>query len=553
MIQLPPPQAKPTIATVGSGTIACAPLGEFEITYTFVDKYGRHSKHSPPVTINVNQHWHAVVRTKDLHIFNSAVCYCVWWKRKGESRIYPMGGMQFACTPEQVQYPYLPFTGWVNYRYRGHFLWLAGNASDFNAWPDYSSDYWHKGSYLQAPAIPLEVRLFYPPKHGFQAAWSWATDKGETGLSPVIDVEPVIQDERYEVRIRTNEQPRNGHHGRYLYFRESSNHNWKQQQSANGEPYWPLHTNAFTCQTFDKYGVPPAGGGSSTLCQLQLEIEASKDKQFGHIEITENQYATSPVVVPYSPNQFYRTISGRNGQQWILEAQHAGPAFLEGNQRTRLVGCWIRSATATAGIDFFDTSGGGAFYFRAVRCRIDLYRDVNGVPYYQEAYGIGCMADACARGGASEPVFTDCEIAAYHPVVIEGTQSANWIFENLNANGGWKHDSSIITLNSSNHVTVRQKFTADQARALCSIVSGHEVDLEHVWIDQGIPQWFVVSNRMNPSIRCHFTRAHNWYSAEQQVRVDTSPVRAGDAAKPMEISGQMNLLEKVVFDNGHGT
>ncbi|MBL8824897.1 MAG: hypothetical protein JNJ77_20085 [Planctomycetia bacterium] len=546
MIQLPGPTVAPTLATVGSGTIAPAPLGTYEIAYTYVDKDNRHSAMSPPVSFTFDRHWWAIVRPIFTERFHPAVCFCVWWKAKGSRSWKIMGGQQYCQTQKNVATPYLPFTGWSSYQHRGHLVWLA------DEWPTWANSYWLKGSKIPAPALPLQVKVMYPPKHGFRAKWSWACDEGETECSPVIDIEPAAQDERLEVRIACNNPPRNGYHGRYLYVQESSTKPWKRLLAPNLSPLWPLSCNSFTIQGDDSDGQEPTGGGRSELCQLQLDIEASQGELFGHIEVTDHQIATSPIVVPYNQNNFYRTISARNGAQWILKALHNGPIWLEGNQRTRLVGCWMRSATACAGIDFIDTVGDGAMHFRGERIRIDLYNPNSG--HVQEAYGVGCLADSrntTVRGdhSCSEPVFTDLQMAAYHPVVIEGNQSANWTFNNLDASGLGKADNAIITLNSSNQVSVREKLTAENSRALVAVVNGTQISLEHVWIDQGIQQWFVVGNRQQPQIKCHFTRAHNhWNKEEQHVYVETCPARENaEKVVVLDISGETNLLDKILF------
>jgi len=543
-VNVPAPKAAFTLATIGSGTIDPVPLGEYEITYTLVDKDNRHSQMAPPVTVCLNKHWHMVVRTVGIAPFNPAIGYCVWWRRTDEIEWRVMGCQQFCVAPSQVYTPYLPFTGWTEHRYRGHMIWLSDNA-----WPNWNNTFWLKGSSLAKPVEPLQIKVLHPPKHGFEAAWSWATDHGETGLSPYCDVPSAAQGERYEVRLACNETPRNGAHGRYLYIREQHGQPWHRQKAPNGSWMWPLHANTFTINHFEKTNAYPIGGGKSTLHPIQWMLE---DGSIQHIEVDSDVSLTSPLVNPYRESDFYRTISAPQDRQWRLNANHYGPIYLEGNQRTRLIGCWMASPTATAGIDFIDNTGGGAFHFRAERCRIDLYNRGSGA--FQESYGIGVTKDSANASGnngnhsCSEPVFSDCEVTAYHPVVIEGDQSANWTFDNVNIYSPYLHDTAAFVLNSSNHLAALKKVTVDGTRALVAAVSAKQVKLENVWVDQGIQQWFVVSNKAEPAIECTFTRANNnhQFQTEQHVVVQTALKRA-DIPPMGTAKGEVNNLPKVVF------
>lgn len=539
-VKIPPPQTKPVVLVPGqqSGTMYPNPLGSYEIAYTLVDAWGRHSEMSPAVAKTFRQHWLAFVRVPTEQLKNlywePIAAFCVWWRKKGETRWYPMGGQQFATSPAEVIRPYLPITGWTQHRYRGHMLWLA------SGWSDYASNDWQKASTITAPTLPISIRIMYPPKQRLFARWRWVTDSGVTEPSPVVEIPPAGQDERYEIKIACNENPRNGCHARVLELTEYPDGYWWQQWLNNS-----LSSNILTVhhvdKTFRSDGLRISD--TSRLHPVQQAMERGENVSIdGSIELY------SPLVNKYNQGSFYRTISGVNGSQWQLVAKHYGPAFLECNQRTRLVGMTVKSSMATAGIDFCDPTGGGAFHFRAERCRIDLYNAGSGD--YQDAYGIGCLEDSrdAIHGGhsCSEPVFDDCEITARYPVVIEGQQSANWLFRCLNIWGGYLGDNPAIMQNNANDVTVLDRFTVDGVRSLLSVGSGRRVNLENIFTDKGIPIWFQIHNKQTPFIRAEFNSGQNQYGKEQLVTIESAKFLQKTTVA-MVNQEQANSLPKVYF------
>jgi len=548
-VKIPPPQTKPVVlvpSVQASGTMYGNPLGSYEIAYTLVDAWGRHSEMSPAVAKTFREHWLAIVRVPTEQLRNlywePVAAFCVWWRKKGETRWYPMGGQQFATSPAEVIIPYLPLTGWTQHRYRGHMLFLA------SGWSDYGSNDVQKGSKLPAPAFPLSIRVMNPPKQRLFARWRWVTDSGVTDPSPVVEIPPTAQDERYEIKIACNENPRNGCHGRVLELSEELNKGWHVQPTNDKHDYgavWPLSSNIFSIHHFDE--LSPSGlmtvNDKSKLHPVQQAMERGENVSIdGSIELY------SPLVNKYNPASFYRTISGVNGSQWQLVAKHFGPAFLECNQRTRLVGMTVKSSMATAGIDFCDPTGGGAFHFRAERCRIDLYDSGSGT--YQDAYGVGCLEDSrdAIHGGhsCSEPVFDDCEITARYPVVIEGQQSANWLFRCLNIWGGYLGDNAAIIQNNANDVSVLDRFTVDGVRSLLSVGSGRRANIENIFTDKGIPIWFQIHNRQTPFIRAEFNSGQNQYGKEQLVTIESSKFLQKTTVA-MVNQEQANSLPKVYF------
>lgn len=542
-VKIPPPQTKPVVlvpSVQASGTMYGNPLGSYEIAYTLVDAWGRHSEMSPAVAKMFHQHWLAIVRVPTEQLRNlywePIAAFCVWWRKKGETRWYPMGGQQFATSPAEVIRPYLPITGWTQHRYRGHLLWLA------SGWSDYNSHDWQKGSKLPAPAIPLSIRIVSPPKQRLFARWRWVTDSGVTDPSPVVEIPPAGQGERYEIKIAGNENPRNGCHERFLELTENPDGDWWLQDR------YPLNSNILTIHDFKQFIRINAGNyPSNSVSRLHPVQQAMETNENVSIDGSIELY--SPLVNKYNQSSFYRTISGVNGSQWQLVAKHYGPAFLECSQRTRLVGMTVKSSMATAGIDFCDPTGGGAFHFRAERCRIDLYDSGSGS--YQDAYGIGCLEDSrdAIHGGhsCSEPAFDDCEINARWPIVIEGQQSANWLFRCLNIWGGYLGDNPAIMQNNANDVYVLDRFTVDGVRSLLSINNGRKAKLENVFTDKGIPIWVSVSNRQSPAVSIEFNSGQN-QSGKEQIGFSYSTPDEEEFAQVVDDPSEVDKFASKLFD-----
>lgn len=536
-VSIPAPSKAPTVlvpSSQASGTMSPVPLGDFDFAMTFVDWHGRHSAMSPHYTERLLDHWLAVSVPPDLNTFHEAVCYCLWWRVTGSTKWYPMGGQQF------VQCPYLPFTGFTNHYLRGHMVWLSASRDS------YDSPNWKKGAKLSdgsdmVPMMPPTLRFMHPPKQGLLARWRWLI--GGNGIetmtdpSPVCEIPPAAQDERYVIMIGLHDAPKNGCIARLVELNDPATGGWRPPVR------YPLHANLINIHDLPdvnaEYRVPYPTGDGALIHAVQKQADTTMDDVVINYDSCT---LLSPLVNQYCGSTFGRTIGKTNGGRWKLIARHTGPAFLECNQDTRLVGCHIESSTASAGIDFCDTTpqGGGCYRFRTERLVIDLYNPNSGE--YQDAYGIGVMAESgsAERGHTcSEPVFSDTKIVARNPIIVEGKQSANWLFRQLEIWGGYNGMNSAIVLNNANDIRILDKMMVDGVRALISVPNGRAALMEGVYTDQGIPQWSVTGNGGDPYIRVDWTSGQNQIGKIQGVTADTG-IPSGFSFTTFESTGTVN-------------
>lgn len=512
LIQGPEPTVIPAprqaLAFLGNAGGYPNPAGTYEVAYTLVDTQDRHSDRSPSTTFTAGKGWRVVVNPVGLAKDNPAVAVCYWWKDDGIWRVF--GGPVFCENPAGVTRPYFPLAGWQYYWAQGHVLEPTVLA-EFNWnkywWPVWSETFWKKSSTIPAPAQAPSIRVYDAPLPvaECQVAYSWACNEGETALSPVTQVP--AGPGRQSIDLARNVIPPNGALGMYVYLR-GDDKKWHRQPVPHvvkpspdklDDFLWRIDSNIVTVRQFIATGISPSGGpGKSYLSEIHRKIDGGA----GHVVLTGNQTIYCPVIMPQSNaygDSMFRTVGLLNGGMWRLKtalkpgSPTAWPVWLETSQYTRLVGCWMESPTAIAGVAFCDC-GSGAYHFRSERLRIGLTGPGSA----------GIIATSESRGpnghSCSEPIFQDTEIGAKFPVVVEWSQSANWNFEYLTANSTGEFDSAIVTQSNSGFINFRGRLTADNARALFAVTTANRVDAENIFCDQGMPEWFVLGYRASPVI-----------------------------------------------------
>jgi hypothetical protein len=339
------------------------------------------------------------------------------------------------------------------------------------------------------------------PNASFEVAYSWACNEGETALSASVVVPAGAN--RQTIDIARNVIPPNGACGMFVYVKASDGI-WHRQPAphivnpANIDDYlWRLDSNIITLRQYQQTGVSPSNvPGKSYLSDIHRMIDAG----VGHVTINADQTIYCPVIMPQSNaygDSMFRTVGMANGGMWKLKtairpgSPTAWPMWVETSQYTRLVGCWMQSANAVAGVAFCDC-GSGAYHFRSDRLRISITTP--------NAAGVIVMNEGRGPTGhsASEPIFHDTEIGAKFPVVVEWSQSANWNFEYFTASSTNEFDSAIVTQSNAGFINFRGRLTADSARALFAVTTANRVDAENIFCDQGMPEWIVLGYRASP-------------------------------------------------------
>jgi hypothetical protein len=533
-VEVTAPSIKPVLRERRTGfTNGLRHAGPYEIAYCLVDENNKLTAPSPIHTIQApGKDWDVVVRTPGLDRWSRAVGTLFLFRSPGKPWL-PLGAQINGSVPQNVVYPYLPICGWQRHALRGNLLHQAAD------WPAFDDPFWRKGSTLPAPTQPPEARVFHCPNIDLEFAYAWRCNNGETKLSDIISVKKKDGAAGLQsgFEVFRNCIPPQGALGMHVYLRRPGGE-WHRQprpdvgaigrnpQSITTEEYlWPLDFNRFVVNQFLETGqAHKAGPALSWLSSLQVCMsEWHRD-----VIIDSDQEICCPVVSEYegpsyvrSPadrvHKFGRTIGTTNGSAWKLTATDRAPngaagfpsdwpMWVEMSQRTRLVGAQLSSKTAEAGISFCDHSGGGAFHFRMEGCTVGLAR-----PGYNVAIRVLAESAAPDTHSASEPVFRDCHLHAYFPVVIEGNQSANWMFDTLTAVcGAESHETAIITVNNANAVKFQSRLTCDGGRAVFAVLSANTITIENWWLDQGFPAWFTLGSQAAPRIRLDGNKANQW-------------------------------------------
>jgi len=218
--------------------------------------------------------------------------------------------------------------------------------------------------------------------------------------------------------------------------------------------------------------------------------------------------------------KFNRTIATGNGGGWVLsdtattpegKSSYPGdwPLWVENSQRTRLIGCKMTRNQSNCGIAFIDHSGGGAFSFTAKDCACSAGVGNNG-----NTYGVRCTwtsrGPAWNNHSASEPYFENCSFQAKHCIVCEGGQSVNWLFNTTYGAGDGTIESSIVTQANSGAMSFKGRTNVDNSRTIGAMTWAGKVDIEGIWLDQGVPCWFTITGNTFPAMSINGTKINQW-------------------------------------------
>lgn len=513
--------------------------GTYEIAYSLVDKNNAITSMSPVKTLNIpldKENWSVIVDTPGLDKNNQAVGTIFWIRKTSPNVVYayepewrPLGGLFGKNNNKSVVYPYLPIGGYQYNSMRGHIVHRAITWYLNQAWYKFEDSFWKKNSYLAAPATAPQAKAIHLPNVDFEMCYSFVGNTGET-LSDTITIASLNGPPTANtyINISTNYQNlSNGIIGRYVYLRKKGTAQWhrqkpsKMKEESGPDAYlWQASTNIITLNNYEESGIGPANNpAQSYLAPVQKAIEAYN----GNIIIDADQTIYCPIISPLNVPGGTRLscrIGTTDGGKWKIKTSNTAPDFannitgypvrwpmwIENAYRTNLVGCNMESDSAEGGIYFTDTSNGGAQHMICERVEIHLYYPgyTVGIAQFWEAIS----SSTKNNHSASEIVLKDTNIGAKYPIVIEGYQSENWTSHNLIASSNGDYDSAIITLNNAGSANFLDRNALENARTMVALVNSSSMVLENVFLDGGMPNYFLVCNN-SPYIKASFNKANH--------------------------------------------
>lgn len=554
--------------------------GTYEYAMSWVDEAGRVSEKSDSVTLSPTlRNWGINARLPNYPVWTRAVGWVLWCRRTGgSSPAGPGGATEYDWRPAGAQggaqntlavtRPILPMCGWESHLLRGHGVHRAVRWFANQLWPAYEDNqFWPKSTVLSKPALPPIVSLIGFPNRKHKVAISWACNQGESPLSDELVVEQfdiskwghqegAANSEFHcgDMIWRGDSRIPQGALGIYVYVQWDGETQWHRQKTPAGDGYlWPF-INRLPLGTFTESGIGPASPpGRSLLSPLQVAIEAGS----GNIIVDGNQTIYCPVINPLS-NAYGtcvgRTITAPHGVRWKIGTSLPGgetdwPMWVECSQETRLVNCQMESASASVGIEFVCYTDSCGFSFNANGLKINLYR-----PGYNSCIRQLWEARSPNFHTESEPKFSSISLGGIHPVVCEGSQSANWLFKDAAVICTGGIESALITCgnNGTMQFTDRMVMTGSKeltyfkaqaliagvpynvwsdpdafvgGRSMWASISTVQGEAERVFIDQGFPCWFTVSSLSTPTITVGFTKVNQWADWLHVAESSNGPVQ----------------------------
>jgi hypothetical protein len=541
------------------------PPGTFDVAYSLVDEAGRVTPKSPAVRVTAQlRDWQVAVETPGMDPRTPAAG-TMWWFRKIDATPgpwKPLGAQLNAQVPSQVHRPYVPLAGWAGHYLQAHELYQAVGFPNDNA-----TAYWGVAQGVPAPVRAPEVRLLQVINSSLEVSYSWRCNDGETALSPPVTVpafwhplDPTFNGPGFHspFELVRGVVPPQGALGMHVYIRYKGQDKWHRQPAPHGRgDLWWLSMNRIPVRTFAPTGVPPGPPvGRSCLSGLHQCLRIS-EATAQDVVVPGDVDVCCPVVCSGASSRASRTIGKMNSGMWQLKDVGTTPAakdedgnpitpqtgyprgwalWIENARNTRLSNCHLVLDNADCGIDFLDHLGGSwAMHFRGVRLSIQPNQNNTQIWHY----GVRCHWHS--RGSmtndhsASEPIFEDHHTAAAFPVVVEGNQSANWVFNyaTLTSTGG--HATAIITQGNSGTIKFDGRLTVDNARCLLAATSPARCKIEELWIDQGFPAWVVVGATNGPRVEIVGNKINHW---SPLLHVCESPCFGGAySAAKLDLSG----------------
>ena len=498
--------------------------GQYEIAYTLIDKNNRMTEKSPSTIINPSKDGWIICADIDIDKNTEAVAVMYWVRRISPYVLYPqenewrpLGSQGGKSSQQDTVYPYTTIGCYSNNWFGGHTIEKSVFPYLGQVWFNFDNPFWRKGSYLSTPTSAPIVKVFHIPNYNFEMCYSYAGEIGET-LSTIIDIpsHAVCPDPEYCCTITIDKNHVNlfnGIRGCYVYLRVKGTTQWHRQKPSRMTNYeydeylWPITDNKFVIFNYEENNISPSSQlGASNLSDLHQACQYDN----GNIIVDTKPIISVPVIMPLNNPKgtcYKRTISAENGGQWTLitspnYASHS--VWIENANTTRLVGATIVSDRAENGICFTDTNNGGAFHFRSERLDISLSKGgyTCGIAQY---WGGVALRDSHS---CSEPIFTDTGIGAKFPVVIEGNQSLNWVFQNFTATGR-NNNSAIVTIDNYGSVIFRGRFLCEEARTIVACNNASYIFIENVFIDAGIPEYFNIHGTMPTVIEAEFINSNH--------------------------------------------
>lgn len=522
------------------------PAGSYEIAYSLVDEQGRVTAPSPTVRLAAYvRDWQCAVDTPGLDPQTRAFATCWWFRVTGTTAWQPLGAQMNAQLPWQVLRPFVPLAGWAKHSMQSHELFQAAGFPGYDA-----ADFWGR-SPLLPPTQPPSARLLQVDNVAYEACYSWRCNDGETDTSPAMTIPAFTHpfDVTYSgpgfhcpFTLGRNVSPPQGALGFYLYLRPSGTKVWHRQPCPSGRgDLWPLDHNHIEVRTFVRSGITPGPvAGRSWLSGLHLAL---RDGNGADVIVDDDVTVCCPVISAYGPEG--RTISKVNGGRWVLRDTgtvpdtqaftgypRGWPLWLENAYNTRLVGCRMELADSDCGVAFLDHLGkNAAGDFRGTGLSIQLAAGNT----QRNTYGVRCLWQSRGALGndhsASEPIFRDFHAAVKFPVVVEGNQSANWLFDVASLASNGDYDSAIITQSNSGTLTFLSQVRADNARCLLAATTPARCTLQGLWIDQGMPAWVTTGSAAGARLRISGSKVNQWSG---WLHVCESPC-AGPSYAPAEV------------------
>jgi hypothetical protein len=492
--------------------------GTFEIAYSLIDEQGQMTQPGAVAVVSPRvRDWGVIVATPGLDPQTRAAGTCWWFRTAGTTQWQILGAGQNNQLPWQVYRPYVSLVGYERHSYQGWALFQAVN------WPPFGDLFWRITSPLAPPPAP-SVRLQDLDNCEFDITYTWACNRGESPAAPLLRVaqfyhpsDPNFRGLGFLTLVEAYRRliPPQGALGMYVYLRQVGQNKWHRQPNPAGTgDLWPIDANRLLIERFVRSNKEPAGLGASYLSELHL---AMRDSALS-VMVDTKPVITCPIISSFErPGvglQFWRTISSpigrwtlrdvgttpeiRDAQGNVTSPSFSGwprqfPIWVENSQRTYLVNCGIELDEADCGIAFFDHFAGGAFHFRSFGSTVHAQK---AGPW--RSYGVRCLWESRAAAdndhSASEPLFRDLDIGADFPIVVEGNQSANWLFDTVTCYSSGKVDTAQITQSNIGQLTFQGRLTCDNSRCVVAAVGAVRCNIANIFIDQGAPAWLVAGS-----------------------------------------------------------
>lgn len=544
------------------------PPGIYEIAYSYVDETGRVTEMSPVVVLNVAEKNSGYsIRFND-ETWCRAVARIVWVRRQWDSTILsgvqlewrPFGAGNDCNDPRNVVKPFLPMTGWSDHQFRAQDISRAIWNQGAQAWHNFDeTSFWGPRSTMAAPVNPPVVTRFHCPDTGYDVAYAWVGNVGESPMSDPFTLAPAGSDplvHRPFQLIRKFVQPPQGALGMYVYMKPTGTSVWHRQPVTHdlNDFLWNVGANRVGIQRFVASNIQPSGvAGKSWLCSLQKCMDDSTCS----VIVDDDQVTYSPVISPLNNRRgpaLYRTIQGEQGLPFSIttgstlpsgESDYpmGWPVWLESSLGTNPRNIKIASPHAEVGMECMDATGSGCFSLRIVNPSIQLTKSGYTAGIRQAWTGL-----APDYHGLSDSWIINPGILAAHPIVIEGNQCLNIAFSNLNCTcNGDGIDSAAISQNNSAGLQIKDGLNVNGGRAVLAAVKGSYIDIDGLFTDQGLPSYFCIHGICGIKITCNARKLNHFHPWIHPVEAAIAGVAIPSVTITSPEAQYNGAVESVIF------